>query len=182
MGVRFRLSNRTRIKRCHQSSIPPPSSRSTSELLVAKSVPLPRSPQRLVLSVSHPRRSVTISARPPPTGRVSRSPSSWRFRTDRHRSLLSHPPLPSSSRPSGNPSETERRSRTSSTTVTLPWMTSSAAPELCDHDPVPATFPELSEKSSALLSPLDALLTVPTHTISSTRSRLANSMFLLNKY
>ena len=70
---------------CHQSSIQPPLSRFSSELLVVKLVPLLPSPQRSVHSVSPQRRSVTISARPLVTGRVSRLPSSSPSRTVRLR-------------------------------------------------------------------------------------------------
>merc|ERR1739838_1038847 len=49
---------------CHQSSIQLQLSRSSSALSVVKLVPPPPSPQRLVHSVFHQRRSVTISARP----------------------------------------------------------------------------------------------------------------------
>ena len=70
---------------CHQSSIQPPLLRFSSELLVVKLVPPLPSPQRSVHSVSPQRRSVTISARPLVTGRVSRLPSSWPSRTVRLR-------------------------------------------------------------------------------------------------
>merc|ERR1712189_100751 len=83
---------------CHQSSIQPLLSRSSSALSVVKLVPLPHSPQRSVHLVSHQRRSVTISARPLVTGRVARLPSSLSFKIVRLRSLSSHPPHHLSSR------------------------------------------------------------------------------------
>merc|ERR1712029_1211583 len=93
---------------CHQSLIQPLSSKSSSVLLVEK--------------------SVTISAKLLVTGKDSKSQSSLPFKTDRLRSLLFHPPLLLSSRPSKNHHVTERRSRTSNTMVTSPWTTLSTSP------------------------------------------------------
>merc|ERR1712168_485567 len=99
---------------CHQSLIQPLSSKSSSELLVEKLVPPPHWPQR---------RLVMISAKLLVTGKDSKSQSSLPFKTDRLRSLLFHPPLQWSSRPSKNHHVTERRSRTSNTMVISPWTT-----------------------------------------------------------
>ena len=121
---------------------------------------------RSVPSVCLPRRLEMTSPRQLVTGKVWRSPSSWRSKTDRPR-LQSFPLLRlSSSRPWRNPQGTGRKWRTSSTTVTSPWMISSMLPEWWGLAPCPVSSPAAWRRFLELPSLSVAPLTAWTHTMS----------------
>ena len=132
---------------------------STWEPLVVKLVLLPLLLPRSVLSVSPPRRSVKISPRPPRTTRVSVSLFSLPSRTVRLLSLLFPLPLLWSLVLLRSPQETERRRRTSSTTVLFLWTRSSTLPVRWDPSLLPSLLRVPSRRSSVLPSLLVPELT-----------------------